>query len=94
MKTKEEIEKLADDYSELTLYKPKNAQELRDVNLIKIGFKNGYTQCQEDMADKIKKQIYDFTIDLKESTSTYVKQNCEGAIFGLNRLLNSLNKQD
>ena len=54
----------------------------------------GYTQCQEDMADKIKKQIYDFTIDLKESTSTYVKQNCEGAIFGLNRLLNSLNKQD
>ena len=61
---------------------------------VKEAFEAGYTQCQEDMADEIKKQIYDFTIDLKESTSTYVKQNCEGAIFGLNRLLNSLNKQD
>lgn len=58
------------------------------------GFIDGYTKCQEDMADEIKKQIYDFTVDLKECTSTYVKQNCEGAIFGLNRLLNSLNKQD
>jgi hypothetical protein len=59
-----------------------------------VAYKKGYTQCQEDMADKIKKQIYDFTVDLKECTSTYVKQNCEGAIFSLNRLLNSLNKQD
>jgi hypothetical protein len=57
-------------------------------------FYDGYTQCQKDMDDEIKKQIYDFTVDLKESTSTYVKQNCEGAIFGLNRLLQSLNKQD
>lgn len=54
--------------------------------------KKVYTE--EDMVDAIKKQIYDFTVDLKQCTSTYVKQNCEGAIFGLNRLLNSLNKQD
>jgi hypothetical protein len=85
MKNKEEIGQLAEEWF------------LNDKSLAygeEFGFIQGYTQCQEDMADKIKKQIYDFTIDLKECTSTYVKQNCEGAIFGLNRLLNSLNKQD
>lgn len=83
MKTKEEIEQLLTDIygSSISII----GKEL---------FVKGYNQCQEDMADEIKKQIYDFTIDLKESTSTYVKQNCEGAIFGLNRLLDSLNKQD
>lgn len=89
MKSKEEIEQLADEF--LTFH-----QDGSKVYHVKIreAIKFAYNKCQEDMADKIKKQIYDFTIDLKESTSTYVKQNCEGAIFGLNRLLNSLNKQD
>jgi len=41
---------------------------------------------EDDVEKLINKQISDFTYDLKESTSTYVKQNCEGAIFGLNRL--------
>ena len=36
--------------------------------------------------EDIDKQISDFIHDLKESTSSYVKQNCEGAIFGLKRL--------
>jgi hypothetical protein len=36
--------------------------------------------------EDIDKQISDFKYDLKESTTTFVKQNCEGAIFGLNRL--------
>ena len=58
MKNKEEIEKLTNDYSELTLYKPKNAQELRDVNLIKIGFKNGYTQCQQDIVELLRVEIH------------------------------------
>ena len=84
MKNKEEVKQLADDYSEVSF----NKRDLYE------GYVDGYTQCQEDVADEIKKQIYDFTIDLKEATSTFVKQNCEGAIFGLNRLLNSLNKQD
>lgn len=42
---------------------------------------------REEIINKINNQINDFTKDLKESTSTFVKQNCEGAIFGLNRLL-------
>jgi hypothetical protein len=80
MKTKEEIRKLGLDSC--------------DTWSEHCAFVEGYIQCQEDMAKEINKQIYDFTIDLKESTSTYVKQNCEGAIFGLERLLNSINKQD
>jgi len=60
----------------------------------KDAFIHGYKQGQEDVTDAVKKQISDFTIDLKECTSNYVKQNCEGAIFGLNRLLQALNKQD
>jgi len=94
MKTQEEIQKLAESQygTEIGSIRGSNPYDLEADR--KNGYIKGYIQCQEDMADKIKKQIYDFTIDLKESTSTYVKQNCEGAIFGLNRLLNSLNKQD
>jgi hypothetical protein len=42
MKTKEEIETMANDFVSLAF----NKQDLYD------GFINGYTQCQEDMADK------------------------------------------
>ena len=81
MKTQEEIEKLAEQYWDKQPYN-------EDAYVI------GYTQCQEDMVDEIEKQISDFQHDLRKCTSTYIKENCEGAIFGLNRLLNSLNKQD
>ena len=36
--------------------------------------------------EEVDKLISDFKHDLRESTSNYVKQNCEGAIFGLERL--------
>ena len=36
--------------------------------------------------EEVDKLISDFKHDLRESTSNYVKQNCEGAIFGLKRL--------
>lgn len=36
--------------------------------------------------EDINKLISDFKHDLKESTSNFVKQNCEGAIFSLERL--------
>ena len=85
MKTKEEIVTQAKAYAEFIG---------NEDGTSAFDYIMGYNQCQEDVADEIKKQIYDFTIDLKEATSTFVKQNCEGAIFGLNRLLNSLNKQD
>lgn len=87
MKTRQEIEQLAQEEYKDNLHNP-------FFTAAPMGYIKGYTQCQEDMADKIKKQISDFQHDLRECTSTYVKENCEGAIFGLNRLLNSLNKQD
>jgi len=53
-----------------------------------LGFIEGAKWQAERMysEEDIDKQISDFKYDLKESTSTFVKQNCEGAIFGLNRL--------
>jgi hypothetical protein len=56
------------------------------------GFSSSFTAGAKWQAERmytdedIDKQISDFKYDLKESTSTFVKQNCEGAIFGLNRL--------
>ena len=54
------------------------------------GFIDGYNKAKEKYAQLIEKQISDFTHDLKESTSNYIKQNCEGALFGLKRLKQSL----
>ena len=56
------------------------------------GFERGYNKAREKCIKEIDKQISDFKHDLKESTSTFVKQNCEGAIFGLMRLKESLSQ--
>jgi hypothetical protein len=69
MKTQEEIEQLANDYVN---HEPKNAKELRDVNLIKMGYINAYTQCQEDMAKLtfvpgLDKETLDELFDLHDS---------------------------
>ena len=45
-------------------------------------------QQQMYSEEEVDKMISDFKHDLIESTSNYVKQNCEGAIFGLSRLKN------
>jgi hypothetical protein len=60
MKTKEEIEQLAEKWCTNVIDTAKNKQS--DSALIrhiissseKLAYKDGYTQCQEDMADKIK----------------------------------------
>lgn len=88
MKTKEEIEELAEEF----LLKHQSGSKVYHVK-IREAIEFTYTQCQEDIVNEVKKQISDFQHDLRECTSTYVKENCEGAIFGLNRLLQSLNKQ-
>ena len=49
MKSKKEIEQLATEYSAIG---KEAGLTHREFTLEKIGFKNGYTQCQEDMADK------------------------------------------
>ena len=87
MKSKEEIKELAEsEYgTEIGSIRGSNPYDLEADR--KNGYIKGYTQCQEDMVDEIKKQISYCQSELKESISPYV-------IFGLNRLLNSLNNQD
>jgi len=72
-----EVEKLAFDYTSVS-------QSHRR------GFIDGYNKAKEKYVQLIEKQISDFTHDLRESTSNYVKQNCEGALFGLKILKQSL----
>jgi hypothetical protein len=67
-------------YKKIIAHLPKgNAKEL-DLPLLPQMI------VEDDVEKLISKHIKDFKHDLKESTSTYIKQNCEGAIFGLNRL--------
>jgi|688.fasta_scaffold01065_80 hypothetical protein len=49
MKTKQEIEKLADEYSEIG---KEAGLTFKEHTLENIVFINGYTQCQEDNKDK------------------------------------------
>ena len=69
-----------------------NAQD--SVEPVYYGIVKGFQKAQELLSDRmftyIEKQLIDFKHDLRETTSNYVKQNSEGAIFGLNRLKESL----
>ena len=90
MKTQEEIEQLADEYT--------NGKSSSDVfkDAHKNDFIKGYTQCQEDMADKKYTEddmvlcwnaSRDYTIQIREDMRTSNYPNREDYI-------NSLNKQD
>jgi hypothetical protein len=45
-----DVEKLAEEYC---THEPKNAKELRDVNLVKLGFRDGFNKAMELMKDKL-----------------------------------------
>ena len=80
MKSKEEIEQLADEQF-----------EKGNIYEYELGFIKGYTQCQEDMADKkyTFNQITDAMAMAREinGKETYYKYSME-------EIINSLNKQD
>ena len=83
MKTKEEIEQLAETlYPTVTMYTPP----------LKKGFVDGYTQCQEDNANK------KYTLnDMKKACACGIDIACKdgGNDFQpFEDLINSLNKQD
>ena len=44
-----DLDELADEYC---THEPKNAKELRDVNLVKLGFRDGFQKALELMGDK------------------------------------------
>jgi len=91
MKSKEEIEKLAESYLQKNKY---NFDNWKEIEHVKKTFIDTYTQCQEDMADK------KYTLkDLKEA----FKQSRQAKIFekdmppvweSFEDYINSLNKQD
>jgi hypothetical protein len=45
-----DVEKLAEEYC---THEPKNAKELRDVNLVKLGFRDGFNKAMELNKDKV-----------------------------------------
>ena len=45
-----DVEKLAEEYC---THEPKNSKELRDVNLIKLGFRDGFNKAMELNKDKV-----------------------------------------
>ena len=81
MKTKEEIEQMALEYS----VKLNNSDDA-----IEFGFVEGYTQCQEDMADK--KYTEEDLRNAYEHGSYSIIDNGHGDTF--DEYINSLNKQD
>jgi len=84
MKTKEEIEQLAKNLYPLS---PNPEQIIEGFE--RVAFKKGYTQCQEDMADK----KYTEEDMLKLWNTVMVAMTNKNPIF-FKDYINSLNKQD
>ena len=81
MKGKEEIEYLAEEYAD--------GYSMEEAHASYIAFQDGYTQCQEDMADKkyTEKDMLKAIIYGSSLTPSHAKLYA-------NNYINSLNKQD
>jgi hypothetical protein len=90
MKTKEEIEQLAEKNFPIEEYPTNEGFE-------HFAYKQGYTQCQNDMADTSK--ITRFEV-IDENGRVYTRRNCKVELSyqddgrTLKVFINSLNKQD
>lgn len=98
MKTQEEIEKSAIDYAKTQVVRGKNLPEWDDKTeqLIARYFTKGYTQCQQDMADKkyTELQLRFFANELIKGVEEKNKQGYEDIKVDYESLILSLNKQD
>jgi hypothetical protein len=88
MKTQEEIEQLANEFSK-DYIKTTNNSILQSSFKLEVGYIKGYTQCQEDMADK----KYTEEDMLKLWNTLMVAMTNKNPIF-FKDYINSLNKQD
>jgi hypothetical protein len=79
MKSKEEIEQLAQQYIE----------ENTGDHYVYCGYVDGYTQCQEDMVDKkyTEEDIRKAILLSATSDTDFIPDRCD-------EIINSLNKQD
>jgi hypothetical protein len=90
MKSKEEIEQLAD-------FKYQHFTNEATQNHFKLGFYDGYTQCQEDMVDTSKVTNVEI---IHQHGSRYRRNNCKVELSyhddgkTLRVIVSSLNKQD
>lgn len=82
MKTKEEIEHLAKEEYKDNLHNP-------FFTAAPMGYIKGYTQCQEDMADKKYTEV-----DLENAFNSGKGYGVPDNIKDFNSFINSLNKQD
>jgi hypothetical protein len=95
MKTQEEIEQLAEKWCTNVIDTAKNKQS--DSALIrhilasseKLAYKDGYTQCQEDMADKMSDLLAWYMVNKGEQY-----RNETLFVDVVKDYINSLNKQD
>jgi hypothetical protein len=101
MKSKEEIEQLAEIHAnrEMEVYKsmdlPKGTKQAIFTHCL-VSYNIAYTQCQEDMDDKIKEAV-NLLNKLVENTELffgYDVANKNSNIRNAKSLINSLNKQD
>ncbi len=91
MKTKEEIKSLGNQWA------LDNADETMATNsALNKGFRGGYAQCQEDMADKIKEAVnlLDKIVENTELFFGYDVANKNSNIRNAKIFIKSLNKQD
>ena len=95
MKTKEEIEQLSKEYSDIG---KESGLTYKEYTLENIAYKKGYTQCQEDMADKkyteedLRKAI---EVGVNAEAGDYPKGFTHKLGISLeDYFINSLNKQD
>ena len=86
MKSKEEIEQLADDYAN----NKSSSDVFKDAH--KNDFIQGYTQCQEDIADK--KYTEEDLRQAIEIGIEYGHQKGYQSYYYIDEIINSLNKQD
>ena len=106
MKSKEEIEKSANEFSKDYIKTTSNSI-LQSTFKLEVGYIKGYTQCQEDMDDEILDELEKFTIEYEKSMANkkYTEEDLMSAFnAGINndygngpsfdQWLNSLNKQD
>jgi hypothetical protein len=96
MKTQEEIEQLAESKygTEIGSIRGSNPYDLEADR--KNGYIKGYTQCQEDMADKIKEAVnlLDKIVENTELFFGYDVANKNSNIRNAKIFIKSLNKQD
>jgi hypothetical protein len=87
MKTKEEIEQLAERYAD--------GYSTEEAHASYIAFQDGYTQCQEDMVDKkyTELQLRFFANELIKGVEEKNKQGYEDIKVDYESLILSLNKQ-